>query len=99
MLLPLWGDCILVLYFDDCLIFAQNNTIIDALIDDLRKDYLIGDTGSVQDFLGIRITNDSKGRIHMVQSGLIDTIIRETGLTNGKTRETTVDQIHKKILA
>ena len=87
------GDCILVLYTDDCLIFAQNDTIIDSLIDDLRKDYLIGDTGSVQDFLGIRITKDTKGRIHMVQSGLIDTIIRETGLTNGKTRETPVDQI------
>mmetsp|Transcript_20491 Transcript_20491/g.29245 ORF Transcript_20491/g.29245 Transcript_20491/m.29245 type:complete len:426 (+) Transcript_20491:2855-4132(+) len=86
-------DCILVLNSDDCLIFAKDDTIIDNLITDLQKDYLIGDTGSVQDFLGIRITTDNKGRIHMIQSGLIDSIIRDTGLTSGKTRETPADQI------
>ena len=87
------NDCILVLYTDDCLIFARNDTIIDNLMDDLRKYYVIGDTGSVKDFLGIRITKDDKGRIHMVQSSLIDTIIRDTGLTSRKTHETPVDQI------
>jgi hypothetical protein len=87
------NDCILVLFNDDCLIFAKSDQIIDNLIEDLRKDYLISDTGTVQDFLGIRITKDSKGRIHMIQTGLIDSIIRDTGLTDGKTRETPVDQI------
>ena len=87
------NDCILVLYTDDCLIFARDDKIIDHLIEDLRQDYLIGDTGSVQDFLGIRITKDTKGRINMIQTGLIDSIIRDTGLTGGRTRKTPVDQI------
>lgn len=53
-------DCILVIYTDDCLIFAKEPSTIDALIKDLEKDYLIGDTGSVQDFLGIHITKDNQ---------------------------------------
>jgi len=82
-----------VLYTDDCLIFTKDNSIIDRLIDDLKHNYLIGDTGSVQDFLGIRITKDKDGRIHMEQTGLIDKFIREIGNSSSKTSDTPADQI------
>ena len=86
-------DCILVIYTDDCLIFAKEPSTIDALIKDLENDYLIGDTGSVQDFLGIRITKDTQGRTHMIQTGLIDSILRDLQINDHNTKYTPADQI------
>jgi len=86
-------DCLIVLYTDDCLIFAPDPTTIENLISDLKRDYLIGDTGSVQDFLGIRITKDDTGKIHMVQSGLINSIISDVGATDCKPSYTPSDQV------
>ena len=87
------NDCLLVLYTDDCLIFAPHQTTIDDLITDLKKDYLIGDTGSVQDFLGIRITKNTNGSIQMVQTGLINAILTDVGITDCKTNYTPTDQV------
>ena len=86
-------DCLIVLYTDDCLIFAPDPTTIENLITDLKREYLIGDTGSVQDFLGIRITKDDTGKIHMVQSGLINSIISDVGATDCKPSYTPSDQV------
>jgi len=86
-------DCLLVLYTDDCLIFAPHNNTITTLIEDLKKDYLIGDTGSVQDFLGIRITKEADGSINMAQTGLISSILNDVGITDCKTSHTPSDQV------
>jgi hypothetical protein len=45
-------DCILVVYVDNCLIFAKNSTIIDKLIQDLSNSFLIPDEGDVSASLG-----------------------------------------------
>ena len=84
------GDCLIVLYTDDCLIFALS----DSLIDNLKQEYLIGDTGSVQDFLGIKITKYDQGRIHMIQTGLINSILSDIGITaDCKVSYTPSDQV------
>ena len=44
---------------DDCLIFAQNDNIINDLIKALSMNYLPLDQGSVSDYLGIRIMKDN----------------------------------------
>jgi hypothetical protein len=46
-------------YLDDCLIFAQNDNIINDLIKALSMNYLPLDQGSVSDYLGIRIMKDN----------------------------------------
>ena len=50
------NDCIILLYADDCLLFGKSTSVIDDLITSLSRRYVIGEQGSVQDFLGIRIT-------------------------------------------
>jgi hypothetical protein len=57
--LYLCHDCIIVIYTDDCLIFAKDDGIIDALIQTLSQTYLLEDQGRVNDYLGLRIMKDS----------------------------------------
>ncbi len=47
--------CILVVYVDDCLIFAQHDDTINALIKALSADFLLQDEGDVNTFLGVQI--------------------------------------------
>jgi hypothetical protein len=86
----LWfkDDCILLLYVDDCLLFAPDDAVIDTIINHLSQKYLIGEQGSVQDFLGLRITTDSQGRIHLCQEGLISSILQDLNLDNSVNKPT-----------
>jgi hypothetical protein len=58
MCLFLQKDCILVVYVDDCLLFAKDSTVIDNLIADFSKSFLLQDEGDVNAFLGVQITKD-----------------------------------------
>jgi len=75
-------DCIVALYVDDCLVFSPQQSVIDQVLLALRRDYLIGSQGSVQDFLGINITKDSTGATHFTQPGLIDSILSDLQLAD-----------------
>jgi hypothetical protein len=76
-------ECILVVYTDDCIIFAKEDSTIDALIANLSKTYLLEDQGSVQDYLGIRISKDPVTKyIHMTQTGLIESVLQDLNLLN-----------------
>jgi len=77
-------DCIMIVYTDDCLIFAKENSTIDALIKTLNETYLLEDQGTVSDYLGIRISkNASTKEITMTQPGLIDSILQDLHLPTG----------------
>ncbi len=52
----------MVIYTDDCLIFAKEDSTIDQLIGELYKTYLLEDQGNIQDYLGIRITSDPNNK-------------------------------------
>lgn len=74
----------MVVYTDDCLIFARNDNIIDTLIKTLSETYLLEDQGTVNDYLGTRITKDPKTKsIQMVQPGLIESILNDLHLPVG----------------
>jgi hypothetical protein len=76
-------DCLMVVYTDDCLIFAKNDAIIDDLIQALSTTYLLEDQGRVNDYLGIRITKDSHSKtISMTQPGLIEAILNDLHLSS-----------------
>lgn len=73
--LYLWHDCIMVIYTDDCLIFAQVDTTIDSLIQNLSNTFLLEDQSNIQDYLCIRIAKDPQTwNITMTQTGLIESI-------------------------
>jgi hypothetical protein len=80
----------MVVYTDDCLIFAPDDKIIDALIQNLSNTYLLEDQGNIQDYLGIHIKKDATLKtITMTQTGLIDSIIKDLGLNNTSNSKTT----------
>jgi hypothetical protein len=81
-------DCLILLYVDDCLFFSTDDAIIDSLIAQLSTYFKIGEQGSIQDFLGIRITTDAQSRIHLQQEGLIREILNDLGLTTSHPKPT-----------
>jgi hypothetical protein len=74
------ANCIIALYIDDCLIFSPQPSVINELVTALQRDYLIGDQGSVQDFLGVNISNQAPGSLHFTQPALIQSILQDLGL-------------------
>jgi hypothetical protein len=81
-------DCLIVVYTDDCLFFANNDAIIDDLCKCLSTEFLLTDEGNVENFLGIKITHkledDQSVTISMTQTGLIDQILEDVGLVGDK---------------
>ena len=78
-------DCMVCLYVDDCVIFADNQTTIDSFIKNMRaRDYLLQDEGDIENFLGVNINKTDDDRLEMLQTGLIDDIIKDLGLDNPK---------------
>ena len=72
-----------IVYTDDCIGFSKTKTLPDQLIKDLKDDgFLLKDEGDTRDFLGVTITRDSENQIiMMMQTGLIDSILFDLGLT------------------
>jgi hypothetical protein len=80
----LWQDCIMIVYTNDCLIFAKNSSTIDTLIKSLNESYQLEVQGSVSDYLGIRIIKDPTTRqITMTQPGLIESVLQDLHLVPG----------------
>jgi hypothetical protein len=84
----LQDDCILVVYVDDCLIFAQQDDTMNALIKALLADFLLQDEGDVNAFLGVQIHKDASTKsITLTQPSLIQQILQDVGIrgqSNGK---------------
>jgi hypothetical protein len=81
-------DCLIVLYTDDCLIFAKNDATIDDLCQSLSTEFLLKDEGNIENFLGIKIDHDLAAdgtvTITMTQPGLINQILEDVGLVGDK---------------
>ena len=68
------------LYTDDSILAGQNPEEIDDILKLMRKDKLITEEGTIEDFLGVNIDRKSDGTIHLTQPHLIDNILRELNL-------------------
>jgi hypothetical protein len=86
----LWicDNCIIVLYVDDCLLFAPDDATIDTIVNTLSQTFCIGSQGSIQDFLGLRLTTDSDGALHLKQEGLIQSILQDLNLSQSHAKPT-----------
>ena len=73
-------DVILVMYVDDCLLFACKLETLDILITSLQQEFTLTDEGDVGAFLGLDIKQNEKGQLELMQPGLIRKIIAEFGL-------------------
>jgi hypothetical protein len=67
-------DMIIVLYTDDCLIYARDTKDIDSFIKTLRDDYklTLNNPDPIDDFLGTHFSHQDNGELHMSQTGIID---------------------------
>ncbi len=73
-------DCIICLYVDDCLLFSPTPGVIQSILQALRNDYLIGEEGTVQDFLGVNINTTPESHILFQQPALIQSILHDLHL-------------------
>jgi hypothetical protein len=74
------SNCLLLVYVDDCLIFAKSDAVLDGIIAALEKEFVLTSEGSVGAYLGIDIRRTPDGFLELIQSGLINKIITACGL-------------------
>jgi hypothetical protein len=60
-------DMIIVLYTDDCLLYARDTKEIYTFVKTLRNDYklTLNDPDPIDDFLGILFSHQENGELHM----------------------------------
>ena len=88
---------ICVCYVDDCLFFARDQADIDKVIASLQDErkpdrLLLSVEDDVAGFLGILMTKKDDGTIELIQTGLIDRIIRTMGLDASNAVRTPADR-------
>jgi len=74
------NNCLIIVYVDDCLLFAKTDDILDSVISSLKANFNLTSQGDVGAFLGIDIKHTTDGNLELVQPGLISKIITLTGL-------------------
>jgi hypothetical protein len=81
---------IIVLYTDDCLLYARDTKDIDSFVKTLRDNYklTLNDPYPIDDFLGIHFSNQDNGELHMSQTGLIDAITESAHIPKGRLKNT-----------
>ncbi|MGH7955130.1 MAG: reverse transcriptase domain-containing protein [Gloeomargaritales cyanobacterium] len=79
---------ICIIYIDDCLFFAPEESDIGDMIKSLRKEFELVVEQDVTAYLGIEINKKEDGRIEMTQPGLIKKILEATMMMDCNTRET-----------
>jgi len=78
-------NCIIVLYMDDCCIFAPSDAVIDAHIKSLKSKFVLEDQGPIKDYLGICIDQQINPKTNFIkcmiltQVGLINHILNDLG--------------------
>jgi hypothetical protein len=81
---------IIVIYTNDCLLYARDTKDIDSFMKTLRDDYklTLNDPYPIGDFLGIHFSHQNNGELHMSQTGLIDAVIESAHIPKGRLKNT-----------
>jgi hypothetical protein len=83
-------DMIIVIYTDDCLLYARDTTDIDKFVKTLRDDYklTLNEPYPIDDFLGIHFSHQDNVELHMRQTSLIDAVTESTHIPKGRLKNT-----------
>jgi hypothetical protein len=81
---------IIVLYTDDCRLYARETKEIESFVKTLRDDYklTLNDPDPIDDFLGIHSSQQDHGDLHMSQTGLIDAVTESAHIPKGQLKNT-----------
>ena len=85
-------NIICIIYVDDCLFFAKEDTVIDQMIDNLHQDFELQPETDVTAFLGIQLVrNENTHTITLTQPRLIHRILETCDMIDchSKTMPTT----------
>jgi hypothetical protein len=76
---------IIVLFTDDCLLYARDTKGIEYFTKILRDDYkfTLNDPDPIDDFLGIHFSQQDNGELHMSQTGLTDALPESAHIPKG----------------
>jgi hypothetical protein len=79
-------DMTIVLYTDDCMLYARDTTYIDSFVKTLHDDYklTLNDPDPIGGFLGIHFSHQDNGALHMSQTGLIDAVTESAHIPKGR---------------
>jgi hypothetical protein len=81
---------IIVLYTDDCLLYAQDKKYIDSFVKTLCDDYklTLNDPDPIDYFLEINFSHQDNEGLHMSQTGLIDAVTESAHIPKGRLKNT-----------
>jgi hypothetical protein len=84
-------DMIIVLYTDDCLLYAQDTKEIESFVKTLRDNYklILNYPALIDDFLGIHFSHQDNGELYMSQTGLSDAVTESAHILKGQLESTT----------
>ncbi|KAL7530988.1 hypothetical protein ACHAWF_008366 [Thalassiosira exigua] len=92
------GSTIFICYTDDGIAMDINGKNLDSFVQELRDAKLkVDDMGHPNDYVGVNLQQQSDGTFHFVQTGLIDQVIADCGLSNS-TKKKQVPAKSSKIL-
>jgi hypothetical protein len=83
-------DMIIVLYTDDCLLYARDTKEIESFVKTLLDNYKVtmNNPYPIDNFLGIHFSHQDNGELHMIQTGLIDTMAESAHIPKGLLKNT-----------
>ena len=67
------------IHVDDFAVAGTDDEVIDALCADLNRKYIVKESDTLEDFLGVHM-EQMAGRLHLSQPGLISKLIKASGL-------------------
>jgi hypothetical protein len=81
---------IIVLYTNDCLLYARDTKEIESFVKTLHDDYklTLNAPDPIDDFLGIIFFHQDNGELHMNETGLIDAITEIAHIPKGRIKNT-----------
>ena len=78
----------MLVYVDDILITGDNNTVIETFIQYLGDTFALKDLGEFSYFLGIEVTHDAKGSLHLSQAKYVRDLLTRTDMENYRESDT-----------
>ena len=76
-----YKQTILLLFVDDVIINNLTTTGLDEAVDLIKDNADVDDQGEINDYVGVNMTHNDDGSIHMTQPHLIASILKDVRLT------------------
>jgi hypothetical protein len=75
----------IVLYTDDCLLYARYTKLIESFVKTLHDDYklTLNDPDPIDNFLWINFSHQDNGELHTSHTRLIDAVTKSTHIPKG----------------